>query len=226
MAEGRFVAYFRVSTKRQSLGLDAQENAVNRYLNGGSWTIAASFTEKESGTSRGNDRPQLAKALHACRVRKCKLIVANVSRLTRSPAFLNTLIESGVEVCFADMPSIEGPVGKFVLQQMVNVAELEAGLIQQRTKAALQAAKANGTKLGGFRGVQTLDADKRARASAVVTKRANQWAEDVRVEIDAVRASGITSLGKIAEALNEKGIRTARAGRWQATTVARAIARG
>ncbi len=42
---------------------------------------------------------------------------------------------------FADMPQIEGAPGRFMLNQMVAVAELEAGLISARTKAALAAAK-------------------------------------------------------------------------------------
>ena len=52
---------------------------------------------------------------------------------------------------FADLPQIEGPTGRFMLQQMAAVAELEAGMISSRTKVALAAAKARGTKLGGNR---------------------------------------------------------------------------
>jgi DNA invertase Pin-like site-specific DNA recombinase len=33
---------------------------------------------------------------------------------------------------FADRPQIEGPTGRFMLQQMASVAELEAGLISSR----------------------------------------------------------------------------------------------
>jgi DNA invertase Pin-like site-specific DNA recombinase len=44
-----------------SLGLDAQREAVLNYLNGGSWTMVAEFTEVESG--KHADRPQLAAAL-------------------------------------------------------------------------------------------------------------------------------------------------------------------
>jgi DNA invertase Pin-like site-specific DNA recombinase len=90
-------------------------------------------------------------------VHRCPLVVANVSRLTRSVAFLSRLLEAGVDVRFADMPAIEGPTGRFMLQQMAAVAELEAGLISSRTKAALAAAKARGKKLGGDRGDQLTD---------------------------------------------------------------------
>jgi DNA invertase Pin-like site-specific DNA recombinase len=56
-----------------------------------------------------------------------------------------------VDVRFADLPMIEGATGKFLLQQMAAVAELEAGMISARTKAALAAAKRRGVKLGGDR---------------------------------------------------------------------------
>jgi DNA invertase Pin-like site-specific DNA recombinase len=90
--------------------------------------------------------------LAAARLHRVPIIVAKVDRLTRSVAFLSRLLEAGVDVRFADLPQIEGPTGRFMLQQMASVAELEAGLISSRTKAALAAAKARGVKLGGNRG--------------------------------------------------------------------------
>jgi DNA invertase Pin-like site-specific DNA recombinase len=111
--------------------------------------FAAEFTEVESG--RRSDRPELDKALAAARLHRCPLVVSKVDRLTRSVAFLSRLLEAGVDVRFADLPQIEGATGRFLLQQMVAVAELEAGIISTRTKAALAAAKARGTALGGPR---------------------------------------------------------------------------
>jgi DNA invertase Pin-like site-specific DNA recombinase len=77
-------------------------------------------------------------------------LIAKVDRLTRSVAFLSRLLEAGVDVRFADLPMIEGATGKFLLQQMAAVAELEAGMISARTKAALAAAKRRGVKLGAI----------------------------------------------------------------------------
>src|SRR3954471_14500840 len=141
-SEGKFIAYYRVSTDQQGksgLGLDAQRTAVTNYLNGGQWKIIAEFTEVESG--RRSDRPQLDAALKAARLHRAAIVVSKVDRLTRSVAFLSKLLEANVDVRFADLPQIEGATGRFMLQQMVAVAELEAGLISDRTKKALAAAK-------------------------------------------------------------------------------------
>jgi DNA invertase Pin-like site-specific DNA recombinase len=69
MAKGKFIAYYRVSTAKQGasgLGLDAQQEAVRSYLNGGHWKMVSEVTEIESG--KRNDRPALASALALCRV--------------------------------------------------------------------------------------------------------------------------------------------------------------
>src|SRR4051794_3633087 len=145
MADGRFVAYYRVSTDRQGrsgLGLDAQRSAVADYLNGGSWTLAAEFTEVESG--RKNDRPQLAKALVACRRIGATLVIAKLDRPARNVAFVSNLMESGVEFTAADFPT----ANRLTIHILAGVPEPEAAMPSTRTKAALAAAKARGMKLG------------------------------------------------------------------------------
>src|SRR6267378_285257 len=187
--DGKFVCYYRVSTGRQGksgLGLDA---AVAMYLNGGSWQIVDEYTEVESG--KRPDRPALDKALAAARLHRASLVVSKVDRLTRSVAFLSRLLEAGVDVRFADLPQIEGATGRFMLQQMVAVAELEAGMISARTKAALAQAKKRGTVLGGNRGVKPT-AKMRARSTAVLRERANARAADVAPTIKALQAAGAT----------------------------------
>jgi DNA invertase Pin-like site-specific DNA recombinase len=226
MATGAHVVYYRVSTSRQGksgLGLAAQRAAVEHYLNGGRWRIAAEFTEVESG--RNADRPQLDAALKAARMRRCPLVVANVSRLTRSVAFLTRLLEAGVDVRFADLPQIEGPTGRFMLTQMAAVAELEAGFIADRTKKALAAAKKRGKKLGGDRGqVPGRLAHRRSREA--VQAKADARAADLLPAIEAARVAGAASLRAIAAHLNEHGIPTARGtGHWSAVQVARVLER-
>src|SRR3954470_15207474 len=105
MARGKFVAYYRVSTQaqgRSGLGLDAQRQAVQDYLNGGRWRLIAEHVEVESG--RQNDRPELLKALSACRVHGATLVVAKLDRLSRNAAFLLTLRDAGTDFIAVDLP--------------------------------------------------------------------------------------------------------------------------
>jgi len=227
MANGGFISYLRVSTGKQGasgLGLEAQREAVRSYLNGGDWTIIGEFVEVESG--RNSNRPVLAQALAAARLHRVPLVVAKVDRLTRSLAFLTRLVEAGVDVRFCDLPKIEGPAGRFMLQQMASVAELEAGMIAKRTKDALAAAKARGQKLGGRRDGQYLTDDMRASGRAALASRSNARAADLAPIIGELRAAGVTSLGGIARALSERSIPTARGGaNWTETQVSRVLAR-
>jgi DNA invertase Pin-like site-specific DNA recombinase len=112
-----------------------------------------------------------------------------------------------------------------MLQQMASVAELEAGMISARTKAALAAAKARGQKLGGVRSTKLND-EARAMGRSVLTKLATDKAADYAPVIRELQANGVTSLAGIAAALNERGIPTPRGqGTWQAVQVGRVLAR-
>ncbi len=138
-----FVAYYRVSTERQGqsgLGLDAQKAAVAAYMRG-LGELEAEFVEVESG--RKDDRPQLAAALALCRRKLGRvLVIAKLDRLARSVAFISNLMESGVAFVAVDMPH----ANKLTMHVLAAVAEHEREMISQRTKAALAAAKARGTR--------------------------------------------------------------------------------
>lgn len=104
--DGKFVAYYRVSTAKQGasgLGLEAQREAVRAYLNGGSWELIAEFTEVESG--KRDDRPELAQAMERCRLTGAKLLIAKLDRLSRNVHFLSGLMEQGVDFVACDMPT-------------------------------------------------------------------------------------------------------------------------
>src|SRR3954454_13366094 len=223
---GKYIAYYRVSTPKQGrsgLGLEAQRSAVTGYLNGGDWQIVGEFTEIESG-KRAVDRPELDHALAAARLHRASLVVSKVDRLTRSVSFLSKLLDANVDVRFADLPQIEGATGRFLLQQMAAVAELEAGMISARTKAALAAAKRRGTKLGGDRGVR-LTAKARAAGNAAQRARAQARASDLANTVKELQAAGCESLRAIATELDARGIPAARGGKWSAVQVSRLLER-
>ena len=117
--------------------------------------------EVESG--RRSDRPKLAEALAMCRAHRAALVVAKVDRLARSQSFLSRILEAGVEVRFCDLPQIEGPTGRFLLQSMMAVAELEAGMISARTKAALAGARPAERSWGASEGVRHRSRHRQAR---------------------------------------------------------------
>lgn len=225
MASGQFVAYYRVSTQKQGksgLGLEAQREAVLSYLNGGRWKLIDEVTEVETGTQKGNDRPALKNALALCRIHNATLIIAKLDRLARNVCFISNLMEAGVEFVAVDFPQ----ANRLTVHILAAVAEHEAGMISQRTKDALKAAKAKGVKLGGNRGkISSAQCVKGNRAS--VKKRAataGKRASDLLPVIHAIRADGSSTLREIASALNEKGIATARGGRWSAVQVQRVMA--
>ena len=226
MANGKFVSYLRVSTGRQGksgLGLEAQRQAVALYLNGGDWQLIEEFVEVESG--RSSERPKLEAALQLCRAHRAALVVANVSRLTRSVAFLSKLLAADVEIRFVDLPTIEGATGRCLLQQMASVAELEAGMIGERTRKALAAAKDRGTKLGGFRG-RAGTPDDTAKARRAHTAKATSRAASLAPIIRRLEADGPLSLRRLAAALTAEGLPTpAGAAAWTAATVARVKAK-
>ena len=201
---GKFVAYYRVSTDQQGasgLGLEAQRKAVETYLDGGPWRLVAEHTEVESG--KRADRPELTKALLACRKHKAKLVIAKLDRLSRNLAFIATLMDSGVEFVAVDNPH----ANKLTIHILAAVAQHEREAISERTKAALAAAKARGKKLGGPR-----LAEARRRSLAARSAAADAFAANVRPIIEQIQASGVSSLRGVARALTARGVRTARGG--------------
>lgn len=213
----RFVAYYRVSTDKQGqsgLGLDAQRKAVMDYLNGGAWELVAEYTEVESG-KRAN-RPQLEKALEACRRQKAKLVIAKLDRLSRNLAFIATLMDSGVEFVAVDNPH----ANKLTVHILAAVAQHEREMISERTKVALQAAKARGKRLGNPRIVAA------AAIGREALKVANgAYAANVLPIIREIRAAGAKSANTIAAKLNERKVPTRRGGRWSHVQVGALLAR-
>lgn len=221
MAKGKFVAYYRVSTVKQGvsgLGLEAQQDAVRKYLEGGHWQMVAEFTEIESG--KRNDRPKLAEALALCRVYGATLVIAKLDRLARNVAFVSNLMDSDVDFTAVDFPQ----ANRLTIHILAAVAEHEAVMISARTKAGLAVAKARGVRLGNpnpkiaCRASEGSKASITARRKTAATRSAN-----LLPVIRAIQAEGADSLRQVATILNERGIPTARGRQWSGVQVQRVI---
>ena len=218
----RYIAYYRVSTQRQGLsglGLDAQKKAVREHLGNNGWPPIKEFTEVESGAK--NDRPQLLKALKACRVHQAQLVIAKLDRLARNAAFLINLQDSEVEFLCCDNPT----ANRLTIGILALVAEEEAKAISTRTKAALAAAKARGVKLGvsGPSNLKNRHLGTQ-RGSATNRRKATERAQDLSEELQPLVGIG-ASLRTMADHLNCCNIRTARGGKWTAVQVKRVLDR-
>ena len=224
----RFVSYLRVSTDgqgRSGLGLEAQRQAVAAHVTQAGGDMVAEFREVESG--KRADRPQLAAALASCRTRRAVLVIAKLDRLARNARFLLSVVEGSGEagVVFCDLPSVPaGPIGKFMVTQLAAVAELEAGLISQRTRAALAVAKTRGVRLGNPSPVPATP----AMAAAARTARSRQVAAraaDVLAVVRQAQAEGASSFRTIAAELHVHGVRTPSGKeQWSAAQVRRLLA--
>jgi len=215
---GKFVSYLRVSTKRQGesgLGLEAQRKAVTDFLNGGNWQLVEELVEVESG-KHDHNRPALHKALEACKVYGATLVIAKLDRLSRDAHFLLGLQNAGAKFVAADMPE----ANEMVVGIMALVAQAERRMISERTKAALQAAKAHGVKLGNpTRQPPKATPETRTKGSAANAEQAQAFAERLRpilTELDGL------SLRTVARELERRGIATVRGGKWTAGLVSTA----
>lgn len=215
----RFVAYYRVSTDRQGrsgLGLDAQREAVRRYLNGGNWELVEEFTEVETGKGSNalDRRPQLRAAIEACKKQKAALVIAKLDRLARNVAFVSALMETGVDFVAADNPH----ANRLTVHILAAVAEHEREMISERTRAALKAAKSRGIRLGSPSPQKGAHHAAEARKAAAAL-----FADSMLPMIHGLQNSGLQSLRQIAAALNARGVKARRGGEWDAKSVSRIL---
>ena len=217
------VAYLRVSTDRQGrsgLGIEAQRAAVARFIEAQGMTLLGEHVEIETG--KGSDaldrRPVLREALAQARKGKAAVVVAKLDRLSRDVAFISGLMAQRVPFVVTELGADVDP---FMLHVYAALAEKERAMISERTRAALAAKKAAGAKLGN----RTNLAEAGSKGAAARAAAADVFAANVLPIIREMQRAGITVPGKIAEALNVRGIRTARGGAWYASTVRNVLAR-
>ena len=157
-------------------------------------------------------------ALDQARKAKCPVVVAKLDRLSRDVHFISGLMAHRVPFIVAELGADVDP---FLLHLYSALAEKERKLISQRTRAALAAKKAQGVKLGNRTNLPAAQ----AIGHAAMRAGADNFAERVAPIIDGLRKAGISSHVALAEALNVRGIPTARGGRWGATTVRNILVR-
>jgi DNA invertase Pin-like site-specific DNA recombinase len=220
----QIVSYLRVSTARQGasgLGLEAQRAAVQSFADTGGHTIVAEFVEVESG--RKADRPQLTSALGTCRLHRATLVIAKLDRLARNVAFIAGLMNGNVEFVACDMPH----ANRLTLHLMAAMAEHEREMISQRTKAALQAARARGVRLGNPNGATALlrGCSEAARTSSVARQaKASQHAAAVAQTLADLTSAGMSN-GEMAAHLNRQGVPSPSGGGWYPEQVRRTVQR-
>lgn len=226
----KIIAYFRVSTAKQGqsgLGLEGQQAAVDAFVARRGCEVLATYTEVESG--KRSDRPQLAKALSHARRSKATLVVVKLDRLARNVHFTSSLMEAGVDFIAIDVEH----ANRMTIHIMAAVAEGEAKAISDRTKAALQAAKARGAKLGSARpghwdgreAARLKGSAKGAKAAAAVHRvAANEAYADLLPLMQRLRSEEQT-LQQIADTLNSEGHTTRRGKPWNHVQVKRVLDR-
>lgn len=215
--EGNFVAYYRVSTARQGqsgLGLEAQKEAVENYLNGGNWNLLEEFTEVETGKGSNalEKRPVLKQAIAYAKQHKAKLIIAKLDRLARNVFFVSALMESKVPFVCADMPE----ANELTLHIMAAMAQYEAKRISERTKEALKAAKRRGVELGTIENLQKGNNDRQEKAQ--------QFAAKLKSTLEGFKAQGLTQR-QMVEQLNQIGVKTSAGKEWKLMTLQRVLKR-
>lgn len=211
------VSYLRVSTKmqgRSGLGLEAQREAVARYLDSAGATLLEEFEEVETG--KGSDaldkRPKLKAAIALAKKRKAVLVIAKLDRLARNVHFISGLMETGVEFRCCDAPT-DNPT---MLHFHAVMAEAEGKRISERIKVALAAKKARGGLLGNpstlqpFNGARSVDAA--------------EFAAKLKPTISAFLDQDLSQRAIVAE-MNAVGIKTARGGEWSLLQLQRVLAR-
>lgn len=211
----KIISYIRVSTQKQGqsgLGLEAQQKAVQQYLAEQGCELVAEYVEVESGRKTDKQRPELAKALEACKKHKAVLVVAKLDRLARNVHFISGLMESKVKFLALDMPE----ANELTLHVMAAFAEHEAKRISERTKAALAVAKERGVKLGTA-GAANLRPNIELRQ-----QKAKDFAESLSGIFEGFKLRGLTQRQMVVE-LNTLGLKTTRGNAWSLIQVQRVL---
>lgn len=212
----KWIAYYRVSTQKQGLGLEAQRARVHQAAQEQGAIILDEIEEKESGKEKETElshRQGLNKALARARKHGAIIVVAKHDRLSRDLAFAAHLVfKTGIGFKVLNVPD-EALTDPLLFGVYWGLADKEARLISERTKEALAKLKDQGVKLGNPNGATALLTDEaKARATEVKNRKAQENPNNVKAanEIRRFIANGKKSLREIARHLTENGFLTSR----------------
>ena len=217
------IAYLRVSTQRQGrsgLGIEAQRAAIALFAEMEGIALSAEFVEVDTGKGGAALARRLRRppALPAARRARYPVIVAKLDRLSRDVAFISGLMAQRVPFIVAELGIDADP---FMLHLYAALAEKERRLISERTRAALASRKHSGTRLGNTSNA----AEAATMGRKICIREADRFAQSILPIIQSMQNAGIVSLRGLAVALNDRGVRTARGGRWQVSNVRNILAR-
>jgi len=209
----KVIAYYRVSTEDQNLGIPAQKKTVKDFAKRIGVEILEEFQDKASG-SKINHNLQLA--IHRAKKNKIPILVAKQDRISRDVGnFAN--ITKRIKVIDATSPD-DNPI----IQGIKAVMDMDYRIkISEKTKDALAVLKDQGKKLGNLSSLNNA----RKNGNKIQKDNADNFAAGILPLVRGLQASGIKTLNEVADQLNISGVKTARGGAWYPSTVSNLIDR-
>lgn len=215
----QYIAYFRTSTKRQCLGLEAQSEVIRQFIaNEPDAELIATYQEQESG--KDDNRPELERAIIQCKRHNATLLLAKLDRLSRRVSFIFTLREANIKFRALDMPLVNDVL---TLAIYSGLAEQERTLISERTRKALQELRKT-RKLGN---PHNFTAEEIAKSTATIKHKAASNVNNIQsmAMLKITLSEGMSNLSHIASRLNDQGCKTARGYAHTAESVKRLISK-
>jgi len=196
------------------LGLDAQKDAMDAYINNVGGEVVGQFVDIQSGKDDEN-RPQLQEALNLARKSNSTILVSKLCRLSRDLEFIARLMkDSKISFRVSSMPDAD----EFTISIWSCMVMQERREISRRTKDALAAAKKRGIRLG------TAGKENIKKCNLARIQQADTYAKELNLLIKPLRDAG-QPLQMIANGLNASGIKTSRGSKFTHKQISRILER-
>ena len=215
MMDNKIVALVRVSTDKQDV--NNQKFAIEKKYPG--YDIAWFEEPGISGAKKFRNRPELQAAIRLAKKSDCPLVVYSLSRLGRTYEVGQFLEDNKgkIKLDVLDTPNLDDAIAGF----HVAINRMERINISNRTKAALQRLKAQGKQLGNQTNLDVV----RLRGHATIKANADKYAKDIYDIIQGIKLSGVHTLQGIADALNNRGVKTFKDRVWYPSTIKNVLER-